>query len=147
MGTPLVTNPRADMMVELIQQYSDLMISIERTTNKQLLVQVDYPTDDFPKEISERLEMVSRCDKYLYALSVKDHMLWLALNDKEKAEEAAQQEKKLSFEYAEEMNQWAELASELKMQLKEERRQNEAMRDENNKLVNLLRAHGVHYTR
>jgi hypothetical protein len=142
-----VTNPRADMMVELIQQYGDLMNSIERLTNKQLMVQVEYPTDDFPKEISERLEMIARCDKYLYALSVKDHMLWLALNDKEKAEEAAQQEKALSLEYAEEMNQWAELANELKMQLKEEKKQNENLRGENDKLINLLRSHGIHFTR
>jgi hypothetical protein len=147
MGTEAVTNPRADMMVELIQQYADLMNSIERLTNKQLMVQVEYPTDDFPKEISERLEIISRCDKYLYALSVKDHMLWLALNDKEKAEEAAHQEKALSLEYAEEMNQWAELASQLKMQLKEEQKQNETLRSENDKLINLLRSHGIHFTR
>lgn len=146
-GTEMVSNPRADMMVELIQQYGDLTASIERLTTKQLLVQVDYSTDDFPKEVSERLEIISRCDKYLYALSVKDHMLWLALNDKEKAEEIAEQEKKLSLEYAEEMNQWAELASELKMQLKEEKNENEKLREENQKLLNLLRSNGIHIAR
>lgn len=41
--------PRAINMVELIHQYSDLQASIERIAAKPMTVQIDFPTDDFPR--------------------------------------------------------------------------------------------------
>lgn len=105
----LMMTPRADLMVELIQQYTDLIQTINKLTNKQIVIQLNYSVDDFPKEISERLEIISKYEKYRQALEVKDHMLWLALQDKQRCEDIVNDEKKLSLEYAEEINQWAEL--------------------------------------
>ena len=41
--------PRAINMVELIHQYADLQATIERTAAKPITIQVDFPTDDFPR--------------------------------------------------------------------------------------------------
>lgn len=139
--------PRADLMIELIQQYADLIQSINKLTNKQIVVQLDYNVNDFPKEISERLEIISKYEKYRQALEVKDHMLWLALQDREKFEEIVNDEKKLSLEYAEEINQWAELTQHLKVQCSELQQNYENVLRENNKLINILRENGIHYTR
>mmetsp|Transcript_16039 Transcript_16039/g.24186 ORF Transcript_16039/g.24186 Transcript_16039/m.24186 type:complete len:457 (+) Transcript_16039:62-1432(+) len=141
----MVTAPRADRMVELIQQYADISSAIDRAASKPVTVQVDFPTDDFPKEISDRLEVVARCDKYAHALAVKDQMLWMALKDKEKSEEALEQEKKLSSEYANEIAEWAELAHSLKIQLKQSEEEIEDCRMENSRLVELLREHNIYY--
>lgn len=94
-NTPVETvrAPRAASMVELIQQFADLSSAIERLSTKTVTVQVDFPCDDFPKETQERLQVLGRCDKYMHALSVKDHMLWAALQDKERAEELLSEER------------------------------------------------------
>jgi hypothetical protein len=141
-----VNIPRADLMVELIQQYTDLVNSIEAAATKQITVQVDFPTDDFPKETAERLAMLARCDKYSHALSVKDHMLWLALQDKEKCEELLDQERQLSSEYANEVVNWADVCQNLKEQAYETQCENDQLRSENERLQSLLREHGI-YTR
>jgi hypothetical protein len=49
-------------MVEIIQQYGELSATVDRLATKQITVQSDFPTDDFPKETAERLEVISRCD-------------------------------------------------------------------------------------
>lgn len=94
-STPVETvrAPRAASMVELIQQFADLSSAIERLSTKTVTVQVDFPCDDFPKETQERLEVLGRCDKYSHALAVKDHMLWAALQEKERAEELLSEER------------------------------------------------------
>lgn len=139
-----VNVPRADLMVELIQQYSDLVHAIEAAATKHISVQVDFPTDDFPKETAERLEVISRCDKYSHALSVKDHMLWLALQDKERCEELLEQEKKLSSEYANEVVNWADLSQNLKEKLYDSEMENSRLQTENQRLMELLRQNGVY---
>jgi hypothetical protein len=108
---------------------------------------VDFPTDDFPKETAERLEVMARCDRYQHALSVKDQLLWMALKEKEKAEEELQQERQLSSAYAEEMAQWADLAQSLKHQLAESQRETETIAQENARLVELLRQNKIYFTR
>lgn len=143
----LMMTPRADLMVELIQQYTDLIQTINKLTNKQIVIQLNYSVDDFPKEISERLEIISKYEKYRQALEVKDHMLWLALQDKQRCEDIVNDEKKLSLEYAEEINQWAELTQHLKVQCSELQQNYNNAIQENNKLINLLRENGIHYTR
>ena len=110
MPTEMVRAPKAQVMVELIQQFTDIANNIERLAVKPVQVQLDFPTDDFPKEIAERLEVVAKCDKYLHAMTVKDHMLWTSLKEKEKAEELLQDERSLSSEYALEVARWADLA-------------------------------------
>ena len=80
-------------------------------------VQTEFPTDDFPKEVAERLEIISRCDKYLHAMNVKDQILWTALQEKKQSDEQLTEERKLSQEYAEEVAHWAELSQNLSQQL------------------------------
>lgn len=72
--------PKAALMVDLIQQFSDISMQIDKLSSKNLSVQVDFPTNDFPKEVAERLEVINRCDRYMHALNVKDHMLWTGKN-------------------------------------------------------------------
>jgi hypothetical protein len=96
--------PRAVGMVELIHEFGDLFAGINRLSAQTITVQVDFPTDDFPRETSERLEVLARCDKYVHALSVKDHMLWTSLQEKDKAVEALQGERSLCHDYAQEVS-------------------------------------------
>lgn len=140
-----VRAPRAASMVELIQQFADINSNIERLASKPLTVQVDFPTTDFPKETAERLEIIARCDRYAHALSVKDHMLWASLQEKEKTEELLAEERRLCHEYAQEVANWAEMAQGLGQQvasLKHERDKLEVM---NRQLVNLLREHNIYH--
>eukprot|EP01035_Chromulina_nebulosa_P018818 gene18818-24588_t len=103
--------PKATSMVELIQQFADIATQIEKLSTKQINVQIDFPTDDFPKETSERLEIISRSDRYMHAVNVKDHMLWVALQEKQKTEELLNDERQLSSEYAIEVSEWANIAT------------------------------------
>lgn len=137
---------RASLMVELIQQYGDLCASIERQANKPISIQVDFPTDDFPKETSERLDIISRCDKYSHALSVKDHMLWKAIQEKEKTEEMLEMERKLSYEYAQELSKWADMSQSLQENLKELKNENENLQHINMQYMNLLRDNNIFFS-
>lgn len=137
--------PRALYMVELIHQYSDLCARISSLSDKPVTVQVDFPTDDFPKETAERLEVISRCDKYMHALTVKDHMLWQALKDKEQAEELLSEERKLSYEYAQEVGNWAEVSQKLTKELLAQRDENERLARDNRDLMDIMREHNLYY--
>lgn len=108
---------------------------------------MDFPTDDFPKETADRLAMLSRCDKYSHALSVKDHMLWLALQDKEKCEELLDQERQLSSEYANEVVNWADLSQNLKEEVYETQVENDRLRSENDRLLSILRDNDIYISR
>ena len=116
-------------------------ISLECTTHTQ----VEFPTDDFPKEISDRLEVISRCDRYSHALAVKDHMLWLALKDKEDCQEKLEQERALCKEYATEISHWAEAAQSMKEKVFEAEREAERVRRENEELKRMLGQHHVYF--
>jgi len=146
-STPLesVSGPRAASMVELIQQFSDLSATIDKLSTKVLTVQVDYPTTDFPKETAERLEIIARCDKYVHALAVKDHMLWMSLQEKERAEEQLQEERRLSHQYAIEVADWAEMAQRMAQQMSSLQREKEVLERRNQELVNVLRQHNIFY--
>lgn len=137
--------PRAFMMVELIQQFSDLTAQIERLSSKPLSIQVDFPIDDFPKETAERLEIISRCDRYSHALSVKDHMLWAALQEKDKTLEQLDEERKLSHDYAKEVAQWAELSQTLKSKLDDMTKLKDSLEAQNSDLQSILREHNIFY--
>ena len=100
---------KAQQMVELVQQFGDLYNTIEKLASKRIPIDGDVPSDDFPKEVAERLEVMSQCDKYLHAMNVKDQLLWNALQDKKKLEESIEAEKKHSHEMAFEVTEWAEL--------------------------------------
>lgn len=132
-------------MVELIQQFADINSTIEKVASKQLTVQVDFPTDDFPKETSERLEIIARCDRYMHALNVKDHMLWAAIQDKDKAEELLGQERKLSHDYAQEVAKWAEMSQGLGQQIRDLKKEKEAVEIRNLELIGILRDHNIFY--
>lgn len=137
--------PRASSMVELIHQYADLCSHIERLSTKPLTVQVEFPTNDFPKEISERLEVIARCDRYTHALNVKDHILWNALQEKERAEELLVTERKLSHEYAQEVAHWAEMAQEFNNKLQVVNDEKHLLERRNQELINVLRDHNILY--
>lgn len=140
-----VRSPRAAEMVELIQQFPDLSRTIERLSSKALSVQTDFPIDDFPKETAERLEILSRCDKYMHAVTVKDHMLWTVLKEKERQEVLLEDEKKLSHEYAQEVSRWAEIAQSLTHQVLSLKQENERLERKNFDLSNILRDNNVFY--
>ena len=133
------------MMVELIQEYADMYATIDRIASKAISVQVDFPTDDFPKEMAERLEVMARCDRYSHALSVKDHMLWTAIQEKERAIELLEEERKLSHEYAEEVAHWAELSQVLSQNVNTLKGDNEQLEKTNRELMNVLREHNIFY--
>jgi septal ring factor EnvC (AmiA/AmiB activator) len=132
-------------MVELIQQFTDLSATINNLAVKNLAVQTDFPTDDFPRETAERLEILSRCDQYMHAVSVKDHMLWTVLKEKERHEELLEVERKLSHEYAEEMAKWAEVSESLTQQVARLQRQNEKLERTNYELIHTLRDNNICY--
>ncbi len=137
--------PRAIGMVEFIHDYPDLSSRIQVLSTKPLSVQVDFPTDDFPRETAERLEVISRCDRMMHAVAVKDQMLWTALQDKARAEEQLLDERRLSHAYAEETAQWAEVAQELKRQLAvAEQERSTALRDIQD-MREVMRKHNIYY--
>ena len=140
-----VRTPKALSMVELIHQFSDLFENIEKLSSKSVTVQVDFPTDDFPKETSERLEVIARCDRYLHAVNVKDHMLWTSLKEQEKIQEELQEERRISFEYAKEVTNWAEVAQELTKQLLAQKKLNDDLAKENRDLFGILQDHNIYY--
>ncbi len=132
-------------MVELIQQYSELRASIDRLAEKKIDVQVDFPTDDFPKETAERLDIVSKCEKYLHAIAVKDQMLWEALQDKKKCEEKLDQERRLTEEYAKEIADWANMAQQMTAQIHQLKAQNAALEQRVEELDIVLRDNNIIY--
>lgn len=140
-----VKGPRANSMIEIIQQFGDLATTIERISTKTVIVQVDFPTTDFPKETSERLEIIARCDKYVHAMEVKDHMLWSTLKEKEKVEELLQEEKRLSAAFAKEVADWADMAQGLAQQNAIVKREKDILSRRNAELINILRANNIHY--
>ena len=140
-GLEMVRAPRAQIMVELIQNFADLTNQIERLSAKQINVQSEFSTDDFPKEINERLEIIAKCDSYLHAVKVKDQLLWTALQEKESLEEQLQHEKSLCSEYAHEVSQWATMSQECVQEMVRCKKENEALRNQNNYLQELLKSH------
>lgn len=132
-------------MVELIHQFADIISNIERLANKQITIQVDFPHDDFPRETSERLEVISRCDKYLHALNVKDHMLWSSLKDKDSIQELLTEERRLNHEYAEEVAHWAEMSQTLSNQILELKQDKQIMERRNRELINILQKNNIYY--
>lgn len=140
-----IRTPNAVAMVELIHEFGDLHATITQRAAQPINIQVDFPTDDFPREIAERLEVVARSDKYMHAVSVKDHMLWIALQETEQAKDALMAEQKLTQGYAEELNNWANMSTQLSnenMILKQEKEQ---LQRRNRDLINILRQHNIYY--
>jgi hypothetical protein len=138
--------PRATSMVEVIQEYADLSSIIDNLSSKPVTVQVDFPTDDFPKETSERLEVIARCDKYMHAINVKDHMLYKALQERDKFEKSLDDERKLSQEYAQEVANWAELAQDLTQQLSISKQENDRLQQELQHMASILRSYNIYYS-
>ena len=145
--TPVETvrAPKAASMVELIQQFADLTNTIETISNKSVSVQIDFPTDDFPRETKERLDVLAKCDKYMHALSVKDHMLWEALQEKEKTEDQLAEERRLSHEYAKEVASWAEMAQTISQQNVVMKQEKENLERRNRDLMAKLRENNIYY--
>mmetsp|Transcript_21247 Transcript_21247/g.35606 ORF Transcript_21247/g.35606 Transcript_21247/m.35606 type:complete len:411 (+) Transcript_21247:83-1315(+) len=137
--------PRAVGMVELIHEFGDLFSSINRYATKPVTVQVDFPMDDFPRETSERLEVLARCDKYMHALAVKDHMLWTALQEKDKLSESLAAERKLCHEYAQEVANWAEMSQQLSQQIAALKHEKEQMQLRNHDMARTMRDHNIYY--
>ena len=118
--------------------------SIEQLANKSLSIQADFPSDDFPKEVTERLEIIARCDKYLHAVKVKDHMLWVAIQEKKKLQEQIAEESQVSQEYATEVAHWASLSQQLTQQLHEKKEEIQSLHSRNIYLMELLRKHNIY---
>jgi len=74
-------------------------------------VKIDLVSDDLPREMSERNEVVRRCDRYEQALAVKDQMLWQMLKEKEGWDEKLNKEQEMNKEYANEMSEWLALTN------------------------------------
>lgn len=138
--------PRATSMVEVIQEYADLSSIIDNLSLKPVAVQVDFSTDDFPKETAERLEVIARCDKYMHAINVKDHMLFKVLQERDKLEKSLEEERKLSQDYAVEVANWAEVAQDLTQQLSREKQDNFKLQQDIQQLTSILRSHHIYYS-
>lgn len=136
--------PRAVGMVELIQQFGDLTNAIESLSIKPISVQVDFPTDDFPRETSERLDILARSDRYVHAVAVKDQMLWSLMQEKAVYEEKISDEKKMNADYAQEVASWAEFAGQLSQQVLALKTEKEAVERRNRELLALLRRHNIY---
>ena len=132
-------------MVELIQQFNDLVSQIDRLSIKPLNIQINYPTDDFPKETSERLEVLSRCDRYLHALNIKDQMLWTTIQEKLKLEEQLEEERELSNEYASEVTNWAQITNNLTQETQQLRDEKDILERRNYELIEILRRNNLYY--
>lgn len=135
---------KASLMVELIQQFADLSSNIEKLAAKSIKIQVDFPTNDFPKETTERLEIISRCDRYMHALTVKDHMLWTALQEKQGLEDKLQEERSLTHEYAQEITRWADMANSLSQEAQVLKFENNELAKKNRFYEDILRSKGLY---
>ena len=144
-GVESVRGHRAANMVELIQQFNDLSATIERLSTKVMTVQVDFPTTDFPKEISDRLDKLARYDACRQALEVKDHMLWTVLQERDQALELLGEEKKLSQNYASELTDWAAMAQQLIQQNEQLKAERVRLGARNHELIQVLADHNIVY--
>jgi hypothetical protein len=140
-----VSQRNASQMIELIQQFADICATIEKLSTKKISVQVDFPTDDFPKETSERLEIISRCDKYMHAVAVKDHMLWSVIKERDRQDELLEEERNLAQDYALEVASWAEMSQTLASQVQQLTWEKEQLERRNNDLMRILREHHIFY--
>ena len=98
-------------MVGFIQLYPELSSAIDRLVARPINVKIDLVSDDLPREMSERNEVVRRCDRYEQALAVKDQMLWQMLKEKEGWDEKLNKEQEMNKEYANEMSEWLALTN------------------------------------
>ena len=140
-----VKGHRAACMVELIQQFTDISSAIERLSTKALMIQIDFPTTDFPRETADRLDKITKFDKCTQALKVKDQMLWTVVKEKEEKEELAKHQKSLCEKYAVELADWTELTQSLLQQLNLEKQKNSKLKDRNKELIQVLREHNILY--
>ena len=140
-----IHRPRATNMLDLIQQYGELSSTIERLATKQMVVQVDFPASDFPKETKERLEIIQKCDRYVHAIAVKDQMLWTTLKEKEQLEQLLETEKQLNQAYAKEVTDWAEMSQQLAQQAAITKAERDIALRRNQELINVLRANNIYY--
>ena len=97
------------------------------------------------RETSERLAVLSKCDRYTHALSIKDHMLWTVLQELDKSEDHLQQEKKLSHDYAQEVANWAEMAQALTQQIMTLKQENSTLEKKNKNLTQILKDNNIYY--
>lgn len=175
----VVTPATAAKMIELIQQYADLSTTVEKLATKvthfsyvccrnnstaycftkpnklpqPVSIQVDFPTDDFPRETAQRLEVIGRCERYSHALAVKDQMLWTVIKvsswtmygidrlcpsstasffcdsnqENERLQERLEEETTLCQEYASEMADWVEMTNSLGREVQRLREENEQL--------------------
>jgi len=140
-----VLPPNPALMLHLIQQYPDLQAKIDQLSSRIPLIDTDFTSTDFPTEVSDRLAVISRCDKYAKAITLKDEMLWIALSEKEKIEAKLQKEVEINRSYCAEINQWADVLQEHVTQLHLVKAEKEKVVNENIKLKNLLRKNNIHY--
>jgi hypothetical protein len=140
-----IRTPKAVAMVELIQEFGVLFESINKQAVSPVNVQTEFATNDFPRETAERLEVMARCDKYMHAVNVKDHMLWVALKEKDEAQEALAKERELSQKYCDELNVFLtdlERVSQDNMRVKDEK---DLLQMRNRDLIRILREHNIYY--
>jgi len=139
-------NHRAAAMVELIQQFVDISATIERLSSKPLnLAPVDFPSTEFPRELSDRLDKASRFDKCVHALDVKDQLLWEVMCERDQMKGLLGQEKDLCQKYASELADWAELAQGLAAQVTELKVYKKAVEERNDELIQLLHDNNILY--
>ena len=141
-----VMPPNPALMLHLIQQYPDLQSKIDLLASRVPIIDSEFNTADFPTEVADRLAVISRCDKYAKAIALKDEMLWIALNEKEKLEGRLTKEMDINKEYVVEINKWAEVLQQNVQQLQIEKSEKERLARDNMKLKEMLRKHNMHYT-
>lgn len=111
-------------MVNLIQGYPQLLESINRIMNRPLLTDIDVVTDDFPREVAERLKTIDSCTKYEKLCQIKDQMLYDMLLENRKLVEQRNSERQVNESYIKEMNEWVNLTNKLTDEVNKLRKQN-----------------------
>ncbi|GMH88671.1 hypothetical protein TrVE_jg3282 [Triparma verrucosa] len=129
-------------MIGFIQIYPELSSAIERLVSRHVHTKVEEVSDDLPREMAERNEVVRKVDKYEQALAVKDQMLWAMLKDKESWDEKMEGEKDMNKEYAQEMGEWLTLTNDMSEEINRLRedhgKERERLEQENEKLMREL---------
>eukprot|EP00981_Chlorochromonas_danica_P009889 scaffold2863_cov139-Ochromonas_danica.AAC.1 len=136
--------PKAIEMVELIHEFPDLNDAIEKMAQMQVSVQMDFPMDDFPREVKDRFEILQRCDRFQYALQIKDQLLYSVLQENEQLKAMLQEEKALTADYANEIGQWAQLAQEWQREKKNWQENEERLRKKIMTLQRVMRQHNLY---
>lgn len=137
--------PKAIEMVELIHEFGDLCSSIEHLSAAPVQVQADFPCDDFPREIKDRLEIINKADNYAHALRVKDHMLYTVMQENEQLKMLLTEEKALSADFLNEANQCLAVTQSMQQEVQVLKDRERKLQEKVFTMLRVMKEHGIYY--